>query len=158
VSLGDFAFFNDKWDPRLEVAHGRNLQAMFWLTCGTIQEAIESLTEMEVLGVEGLLASLPARRPWLELRSTVRRWNEDPIYRRVRNKLSFHIDGRVIKKALNEPARNTEPVVWKRGNTSKDRSTVFTFAFGRTAPARATGNDASGITTISSALEMGLGS
>lgn len=128
VSLGDFGIFNDQWQPRLAIAHDRNLQTMFWLTCGTIHEAIDALAEMELLGVEGLLASFKARQPWIELKATVSRWNQDPVYQRARNKVAFHIDARAIRKGINTPGRDDEPVVWKKGNTTKDRSTVFTFA------------------------------
>jgi hypothetical protein len=83
---------------------------------------------MELWGVEGLLASFEARKPWIELKATANRWNQDPVYQRVRNKIAFHIDARAIKKGINKPGRDDEPVVWKRGNTTKDRSTFFTFA------------------------------
>ncbi len=128
VSLTDFGYFNDAWTPRLEIAHSRNLQTMFWLVCGTLHEAIDSLREMEELGIEGLLGSLDARKPWLELRSLARRWEDDPIFQRVRNKIAFHLDAAAITRGINKTGRAAEPVVWKKGNTGKERSSTFAFA------------------------------
>jgi hypothetical protein len=128
TSLGDFGLFNEEWKPRLEVAHSRNLQTMFWFTWGTLHEAIDALTEMELLGVEGLLGSFEARKPWLELRSFANRWKADPVYQRVRNKIAFHLDSAAIRKGINKPGRDVDPVVWKQGNSRKGRSTTFTFA------------------------------
>lgn len=127
TSLGDFRLFNDEWRPRLAVAHMRNLQTMFWFAWGTIHEATDALSEMELLGIEGLLGSFDARKPWLDLRSIVSRWNADPIYQRVRNKIVFHLDPGAIRKGINKPGRDAEPVTWKKGNTTKDRSTAFAF-------------------------------
>jgi hypothetical protein len=127
VSLTDFGFFNDEWKPRLEIAHSRNLQTMFWLVCGTLHEAIDSLREMEELGIEGLLGSLEARKPWLELRSLARRWDDDPIFQRVRNKIAFHLDAAAIARGINKSGRDAEPVVLKKGNTKKERSSAFVF-------------------------------
>jgi hypothetical protein len=128
VSLTDFGFFNDEWRPRLEIPHSRNLQTMFWLVCGTLHEAIDSLRKMEDLGIEGLLGSLEARKPWLELRSLARRWEDDPIFQRVRNKIAFHLDPAAIARGMNKLGRDAEPVIWKKGNTRKERSSAFVFA------------------------------
>ena len=83
---------------------------------------------MELLGIEGLLASFDARKPWLELRSTAARWNDDPIYQRVRNKIAFHLDPAAVRAGINRPSRESKPVLWKTGNTKRDRSSTFNFA------------------------------
>jgi hypothetical protein len=128
TSLGDFAFFNEEWKPRQKIAYERDLQTMFWFTCGTLHEAIDALDEMELLGIEGLLGSLTARKPWLELRSISMRWKEDPIYRRVRDKIAFHLDPAAIRRGINKPGRDADPIVWKTGDSRKERSTFFNFA------------------------------
>ncbi|MEW6752829.1 MAG: hypothetical protein AB1505_17895 [Candidatus Latescibacterota bacterium] len=128
LSLGDFTSFNDRWTPREEIQHARNLQTMFWFACGTLHEAIHALNRMEQLGVEGLLASFDARKPWIELRTTVARWSSDPIYQRVRNRIAFHIDGNAIRRGINKPERADGTVVWKKGNSRWERTTIFSFA------------------------------
>jgi hypothetical protein len=126
LSLGDFALFNHQQrQDGLDILHARNLQTMFWLVCGTLHEAIDAITETEMLGIEGLLASFEDRRPWIELRTFAARWNDDPIYRRVRNKIAFHLDRTAIRKGINKREDSEEPVIWKSGNTKRERSTMF---------------------------------
>jgi hypothetical protein len=126
LSLGDFGLFNDQQRKEgLEILHDRNLQTMFWLVCGTLHEAIDAITEMEMLGIEGLLASFDDRKPWIELRTFAARWNDDPIYQKVRNKIAFHLDRSAIRKGLSKREDSDEPVTWKVGNTKRERSSMF---------------------------------
>ncbi len=83
------------------IAYTRDLDAMAWFSIGTLRELARSVGALRSsLKKRDLLD--PKSSPWIELNSFEKRWRRDDRYRRVRNKVSFHLDEDVIGSGMEE--------------------------------------------------------
>jgi hypothetical protein len=63
------------------------------------------------------------------LRALARRWSDDPLFQRVRDKCAFHLDRQAIEGSIRKQLAQPGPIIWKKGNAKQDRSTAFVFPY-----------------------------
>ena len=83
------------------VAYKRDVHTLLWFTIGTLHEFAK--------GIQQLQKALEKRRildyesePWCDLKKFEKRWNDNEFFRKMRNKVAFHVDKDVVNKGLNE--------------------------------------------------------
>lgn len=85
------------------VAFRRNMHSLLWYVVGCLRElgcAIE--TCRSVLTRRGLIdANI---RCWTRLRELEKRWDNDPMFIKMRNKAAFHFDMKLATQGLNKIA------------------------------------------------------
>jgi SEC-C motif-containing protein len=86
---------------RDSVAFGRDLHSMVWFTIGTLRELALAIRELRsALKKRDMLD--PESAPWVKLRDLETRWEDDELFRRMRDKAAFHVDEDIIDKGLDE--------------------------------------------------------
>lgn len=121
VSLTSFGYNNSKVYAEGSPAFHRNLQTMVWFVVGTLRELALSIRELRTaLARRGLLD--PNSAPWVKLRDLETRWEDDPFYREMRNKVAFHVDPTEITKGL-EALREQDRVIIVQGEGEKQDHT-----------------------------------
>lgn len=102
---------------RDSIAFGRDLHSMVWFTIGTLRELALGIRDLRAaLAKRGLLDAESA--PWVKLREIEKRWEDDEFFRRMRDKVAFHVDSDVIDRGLDELGQQRD-VDLCRGEGSK---------------------------------------
>lgn len=120
VSLMHFSLLSEQSDAEGSPGGGRNLETMAWFVVGTLREfALAVRALRSALAKCGLLN--PNTDAWVTLRDIEERWDGDPFFRDVRNKVAFHIDLDLIKAGLTRMEANGNAVLVD----SKGREVVY---------------------------------
>lgn len=96
-------------------AERRNFLTCFWFTIGTLRELALALRQ---------LRSALAKRGWLDLEiqslerlhAIEKRWEDNPLYRGVRNTQSFHVDDQLIKRGIEVLVEKRHAIVLAQGS------------------------------------------
>ena len=82
-------------------AHRRDHLSMVWFTIGTLRELARAIgIAHDALYKRGALD--PKSKHWAILRALRRRWDEDEVFRKSRDRAAFHVDPEIIDKGLDE--------------------------------------------------------
>lgn len=123
VSLTSFAYHSLKEYAEKSPAFGRNLQTMVWFVVGTLRELALAIRDLRgALAKRGILDIQSP--PWLKLRQLEDRWENDPFYRDMRNKVAFHVDPETIEKGLAALAGQPAVVVVQGEGAKQDRTSL----------------------------------
>ena len=107
-----------KYHGQDSVAYTRDLNTLVWFTVGTLRELARAIQGLQTALMKcGRLN--PKSAPWITLRKLVRRWENDDDYRRMRDKVAFHVDQDVIESGLNVLIENEDDVTLAEGRGSK---------------------------------------
>lgn len=99
TSLISFDYASMKQYGEASLIYSRNLQTVFWFAVGTLRELARAIRALRsALAKSGMLD--PKSEPWRALGAAEARWEGNPFYRDIRNKVAFHVDPEVINKGL----------------------------------------------------------
>jgi hypothetical protein len=119
TSLAQMLLWNSAHEPRAPVAYGRNVLTILWLFAGTLREmALATQHLRSALAKRGWL--VPDSKPIQRLRDFESRWEQDPLYRALRNTGAFHVDLDVIAKGLDALSARSGPVLLAEGSGPLD--------------------------------------
>jgi hypothetical protein len=125
TSLAQLLLLNFEKLPHGSVAHGRNTLTILWFTAGTLREM--------ALALRDLRAAL-AKRGWLDLtsepvkklRDFESRWEENTLYRALRNTGAFHVDADVIQAGVEALVSRPGPILLAEGSGGTDHEMSLT--------------------------------
>ena len=127
ISTVSCTYASQQLHGRDSVAFGRDLHTMVWFTIGTLRELALAIRELRAaLRMRGLLD--PQSPPWIKLRDVERRWEDDPSFRRMRDRAAFHVDANVIDRGLDE-LLNERDVELSRGEGPKSVNASLSLGF-----------------------------
>ena len=99
TSLISFGYLSLKHHGESSPAFSRNRQTLVWFAVGTLRELALALRDLRTaLAKYRLLNSNSG--PWITLRQFETRWERDPFFRNMRNKVAFHVAADVIETGL----------------------------------------------------------
>jgi hypothetical protein len=103
LSLTSFFRLNRANYGEDSIVFRRNFETVVWFSVGTLRELALSIRALRSsLAKRGLLnANEPA---WTALRALENRWDKDPLFREMRNKVAFHVDKDTMEAGLSRPA------------------------------------------------------
>jgi len=94
-----FGYVSQQYYGRESVAFGRNLHTMVAFTIGTLRELARGIRELRAaFAKRGLLDA--HSDPWIKLLDVEDRWDRDETFRKMRDRIAFHVDGEVIHAGL----------------------------------------------------------
>lgn len=97
------------------VAFERDLSTVVWFVAGTLREMAISIRALRsALAKNELLA--PDTPAWRELRAVESRWEDQKLYRDLRNLVAFHIDEEIVRIGL-ESMESLGNVVFVEGES-----------------------------------------
>ncbi len=77
----------------------RDRHTIVWFAVGTLRELATAIRDVRAaLAKRGMLN--PSSEPWIMLRDIEKRWEDDPLYRKMRNVVAFHVDPEVVTEGL----------------------------------------------------------
>lgn len=119
TSLAQLLLLNHQALPHESVAYGRNSLTILWLTVGTLREMALALRDLRsALAKRGWLDS--ASEPLKKLRDFESRWEENALYRALRNTGAFHVDLGVIRGGVEALLSHPGPVLLAEGTGGTD--------------------------------------
>lgn len=86
---------------RDSVAYKRDVHTLLWFTVGTLRELARAIRQLRSALAQRQLLD-PASEPWVVLSKLEKRWEDDASYRKMRDKVAFHVDEEVVNKGLDE--------------------------------------------------------
>jgi len=96
---------------------------MVWFVVGTLRELALSIRDLRsALAKRGRLDITSA--PWVVLRGVESRWEDDPLFRNMRNVVAFHVDRDLTEKGL-EALTKQERVELVQGDGRPQRHTFL---------------------------------
>ena len=99
ISLSSFGLLSRMHYPDSSPGSDRNLHTMVWFAVGTLREIALAIRALRsALAKRGLLDA--TSDAWNALQEIEERWDGDPFFRDVRNKIAFHIDLDMIEAGL----------------------------------------------------------
>lgn len=126
LSLVSFAYTSDKTYGEKSIAFGRDLHTMVWFTIGTLRELALAIQYLRAeLKKKDLLS--PEADHWVKLREIEDRWNNDPAFRKMREKAGFHVDKDVMISGVQTLVKDMRDVELFRGDNEKQVRGSFTF-------------------------------
>lgn len=126
TSLVSFAYVSGKNYGEKTTAFGRDLHTMVWFTVGTLRELARAIQYLRSeLKKKGLLK--PDTAHWVKLREIEDRWNNDPAFRKMRDKAGFHLDADVMISGVQALVKDVRDVELFKGDNEKQVHGSFTF-------------------------------
>ena len=118
---------SEQYHGRDSLAHTRNLNTLMWFAVGTLRELALAIHDLrEALHSCGRLE--PATAPWVKLDDLEQRWTTDQ-YRRMRNKVAFHLDSCVVETGLNQLVEGGNDVTVAEGDSPRQVDSRLTLGF-----------------------------
>jgi hypothetical protein len=93
-----------------------DLMNIVLMTCGTIWEISQALTQLRKNGVRKYLKE-PSN--WDKLEDFRKKWEKDPRIRAIRNKIAFHFDRNACEIGFDEISKQRKGIILASGDTSK---------------------------------------
>lgn len=119
TSLAQLQLLNKEALPLESVASSRNTLTILWLTVGTLREMAIVLRDLRAaLAKRGWFDS--ASEPAKKLRNFESRWEENALYRALRNTGAFHVDLPVIRAGVDNLLLRPGPVLLAEGTGGTD--------------------------------------
>ena len=126
LSLVSFAYISSEKYGDKKTAFGRDLHTMVWFTVGTLRELALAIQYLRSeLRKKDLLK--PQTEHWLKLREIEGRWNNDPAFRKMRDKAGFHVDEDVMVDGVKALVKDVRDVELFKGDNEKQVRGSFTF-------------------------------
>lgn len=101
-------YTSEQYHGRDSIAYKRDVHTLLWFTIGTLRELARAIRRLRsALAKRRLLDHESA--PWVALSKLEKRWEDDASFRKMRDKVAFHVDKDVVDKALDELSK--EPYV-----------------------------------------------
>ncbi len=123
TSLIGFVFSSEERYGKDSPPFQRDLQTMVWFTVGTLRELALAIRDLRSSMAKRGTLDIKAP-PWIVLAEVERRWEDDPIYRNMRNVAAFHVDSDMTAKGLAALARQGR-VVLIQGDGRPQRHTFL---------------------------------
>jgi hypothetical protein len=121
VSLTHLGALSAQSFPQASVTHTRNLYTMLWFVVGTLRELAVALRGLRsALAKQGFRDF--AREPWLSLRGIETRWEDSELYRKLRDRVGFHVDDDVIAAGLQRVTAQSTVLI-ARGDSKREHQT-----------------------------------
>jgi hypothetical protein len=126
LSLVSFAHVSGKNYGEKTAAFGRDLHTMVWFTIGTLRELALAIQYLRSeLKKKDLLK--PNAEHWVKLREIEDRWNNDPAFRKMRDRAGFHVDEDVMINGVQSLVKDVRDVELFKGDNEKQVHGSFTF-------------------------------
>ena len=119
TSLIGFAHFSEREYGQSAPAFHRDLQTMVWFVVGTLRELAIAVRDLRSALAKRKLLTIDSD-PWQVLAAIEKRWEDDPVYREMRNKVAFHVDEELTQKGLRALAEK-DLAVLVQGDGRKQR-------------------------------------
>lgn len=117
TSLATIAELNSLVHNQPDLVSDRNLHTIFWFSVGRLRELSLAVRDLRsALARRGLLD--PNSADWIALREVEERWDRDPFFRELRNKVSFHVDREAVRRGL-DLLKEEKPVTLSEGYGGK---------------------------------------
>lgn len=121
VSLTHLGALSAQSFPQASVTHTRNLHTMLWFVVGTLRELATVLRGLRSALAKRGFRDFP-REPWLSLRGIETRWEDSELYRKLRDRVGFHVDDDVIAAGLQRVAAQSTVLI-ARGDGKREHQT-----------------------------------
>lgn len=126
LSLVSFAYISNEKYGEKTTAFGRDLHTMVWFTIGTLRELALAIQYLRSeLKKKDLLK--PNTAHWLKLREIEDRWNNNPAFKKMRDKAAFHLDEDVMISGVQALVKNVRDVELLKADNEKQVHASFTF-------------------------------
>lgn len=126
LSLVSFAYVSGKHYGEKTTTFGRDLHTMVWFTIGTLRELALAIQHLRSeLKKKHLL--MPEADHWVKLRQIEDRWNNDPAFRKMREKAGFHVDKDVMISGVQALVKDVRDIELFKGDNEKQIRGSFTF-------------------------------
>ena len=74
---------------------------MIWFTIGTLREFAAAIRDLRSALTKRKWLD-PDSAPWIALKDVEKRWEDDEVFRRMRDQAAFHVDREIIDQGLDE--------------------------------------------------------
>ena len=127
TSLLQFGRFSAEKYGQASPAFERDLQTVVWLGVGVLRELARAIHALhDALAKRSLLQA--ASDPWMELTRIQKRWEDNPFFRKMRDKAAFHVDSDVIEEGICILEKNGD-VVLSEGSGHTLEETHYRLAY-----------------------------
>jgi hypothetical protein len=124
-SMVSFAHVSEQYHGRESVAFGRDLHVMVWFTIGTLRELARAINDCRnALAKRRMLD--PKSDPWIRLREVEDRWERDELFRKMRDRAAFHVDGDVVEAGIAALQKDHRDVILCQGDGRKEVNSSLT--------------------------------
>lgn len=124
ISLADFMNNQSSFSSDNRADVNRNFQTSFWFTVGTLRELAKSIRRIRAeLGKSGYRDFNHTH--WIELQEFERRWNSADSFRKMRDRVAFHVDDKVINLGLDRISEEKGPYTIAEGYGSERHCSWF---------------------------------
>ena len=101
-------YTSEQHHGRASIVHKRDVHTLLWFTIGTLRELAKAIRRLRSALAKRQLLDHESE-PWVVLSKLEKRWEDDASYRKMRDKVAFHVDKDVVNKGLDELSK--EPYV-----------------------------------------------
>ena len=92
-------YTSEQHNGRDSIAYKRDVHTLLWFTIGTLRELAKAIRRLRsALAKRQLLDHESA--PWVALSKLEKQWEDDASFRKMRDKIAFHVDKDVVDKGL----------------------------------------------------------